>query len=75
LPARVAGLSAEALVGLVVRTQAVAVQEHDGFAVEIQKLWLLQALHSGLATEAIAEKEIPIAADEIQRGTGGGEIG
>ncbi len=73
LPARIAGLRAELLVGAVVGAQQVAVQQQRRFAVQHRDRGIGQDRHARASRVLLAEQEIAVAADEEYRHAGIGQ--
>lgn len=73
LPGRIAGFLPEPLIRDVIGTQDIAVEKDDGPVVRFQAFGLDQIVHARPAAVVVAEQEIAIAADEVDRGAGVGE--
>ena len=73
LPAQVPGLRAELLLGDVVGTQQVAVQDYGGRAVQVDDQRFVEQGHAAAACIVRAEQEVAIAADEVSGHTRCGE--
>ena len=71
---RVAHDAAQALVGVIVGAQRVAVHQQDALAVQIDDRAVVEQLDAGLAAEALADQEIAVAVDEEARHAGGREL-
>ena len=62
------------LIGAIIRTELVAMQEEDSFIVELDNRRFLKELDPGLGTKTSADKHIPVAAHEVAGPTRGSKI-
>lgn len=74
LPGRVTGFLPESLIRDIIGAQDISVEKGDGPVVRLQAFGLDEIVHARPATVVVAEEEIAIAANEMNRGASPGEL-